>query len=320
MTECIRRCNSPPPVSPGSVTNSYCNEPSGNKMEEKRCTRFNPIHSTPCIPRSNSDSAIEISGIFNLTGSDSILKGSPCSTTESGHRSTASEDEERPSNGEEARSSEEATPQSEEEVIPSAPSKRTAKQTSREQSPALRFGEDPSGEKEVPPITRLMQRTGYPIVQQNGQRRYGPPPNWKESVPPRGCEVFVGKIPRDCFEDELVPVLEQAGTIYEMRLMVDFSGFNRGYAFVVYGSQSDARNCVRLFNNYEIRKGRLLGVCMSIDNCRLFIGGIPKRVVKEDILDEINKVCDVWGRLIPLFFKMQCTLIMSCYLTAACMA
>ena len=148
-------------------------------------------------------------------------------------------------------------------------------------------------EREVPPISKLMQRTGYSIVQQNGQRRYGPPPDWAGQSPPRGSEVFVGKIPRDCFEDELVPVLEQAGKIYELRLMVDFSGFNRGYAFVVYSNPAEAKKCVKLFNNYEIRKGRLLGVCMSIDNCRLFIGGIPKRVVREDILEEIEKVSGV---------------------------
>jgi hypothetical protein len=34
----------------------------------------------------------------------------------------------------------------------------------------------------------------------------GPPPDWVGLPPSRGSEVFVGKIPRDCFEDELVPV------------------------------------------------------------------------------------------------------------------
>lgn len=169
----------------------------------------------------------------------------------------------------------------------------------REQTPAEKQGRDGSTaapEREMPPISKLMQRTGYSIVQQNGQRRYGPPPDWDGQSPPRGSEVFVGKIPRDCFEDELVPVLEQAGKIYELRLMVDFSGFNRGYAFVVYSTPVEAKKCVKLFNNYEIRKGRLLGVCMSIDNCRLFIGGIPKRVVKDDILEEIEKVRDCMMR------------------------
>ena len=132
------------------------------------------------------------------------------------------------------------------------------------------------------PISNLLERTGYPLVQQNGQRRYGPPPSWDGAPPPRGSEVFVGKIPRDCFEDELVPVFEQVGTIYEIRLMMDhFSDLNRGYAFIVFSTAGEAKECVKQLNNYEIRQGRTLGICMSVDNCRLFIGGIPKKVYLE---------------------------------------
>lgn len=137
---------------------------------------------------------------------------------------------------------------------------------------------NPPAVKPSSPIQRLMERTGCGIVQHNGQRRYGPPHDWEGSSPQRGCEIFVGKIPRDCFEDELVPVFEQAGRIYEMRLMMDFSGQNRGYAFVVFCSPAEAREAAKKLNNYEIRKGRTLGVCMSVDNCRLFVGGIPKKV------------------------------------------
>ena len=154
-------------------------------------------------------------------------------------------------------------------------------------SPSFTTSEESSGCDQSPekateecqsPIANLMKRTGYSIVQQNGQRRYGPPPDWEGPPPPRGCEIFVGKIPRDCFEDELVPVFEKAGRIYELRLMMDFSGQNRGYAFVVYSSPSEAKDSVKMLNNYEIRKGRTLGICMSVDNCRLFVGGIPKKV------------------------------------------
>ena len=34
----------------------------------------------------------------------------------------------------------------------------------------------------------------------------GPPPGWEGPPPGKGCEIFVGKVPRDCYEDELVPV------------------------------------------------------------------------------------------------------------------
>lgn len=142
-------------------------------------------------------------------------------------------------------------------------------------------------------LRALLARTGYRMVQENGQRKYGgPPPGWEGAPPPRGCEVFVGKIPRDVYEDELVPVFEAVGRIYELRLMMDFDGKNRGYAFVTYGHKHEAKRAVRELNNHEIRPGRLLGVCCSVDNCRLFIGGIPKTKKREEILEEIAKVTE----------------------------
>ncbi|KAH0616236.1 hypothetical protein JD844_027209 [Phrynosoma platyrhinos] len=144
-----------------------------------------------------------------------------------------------------------------------------------------------------PALIQLIERTGYNLIQENGQRKYGgPPPGWEGHHPPRGCEVFVGKIPRDVYEDELVPVFETAGRIYEMRLMMDFDGKNRGYAFVMYTQKYEAKRAVKELNNYEIRPGRLLGVCCSVDNCRLFIGGIPKMKKREEILEEISKVTE----------------------------
>ncbi|XP_035516285.1 RNA-binding protein 47 isoform X1 [Morone saxatilis] len=141
-------------------------------------------------------------------------------------------------------------------------------------------------------LVALMERTGYSMVQENGQRKYGPPPGWNGASPPRGCEIFVGKIPRDVYEDELVPVFESVGRIYEMRLMMDFDGKNRGYAFVMYTEKHEAKRAVRELNNYEVRPGRLLGVCSSVDNCRLFIGGIPKTKKREEILEEVSKVTE----------------------------
>uniref|UniRef100_A0A8C3G8X2 RNA-binding protein 47 n=1 Tax=Cyclopterus lumpus TaxID=8103 RepID=A0A8C3G8X2_CYCLU len=149
-----------------------------------------------------------------------------------------------------------------------------------------------AGASNEPALVSLMERTGYTMVQENGQRKYGPPPGWNAASPPRGCEIFVGKIPRDVYEDELVPVFESVGRIYEMRLMMDFDGKNRGYAFVMYTEKHEAKRAVRELNNYEVRPGRLLGVCSSVDNCRLFIGGIPKTKKREEILEEVSKVTE----------------------------
>ncbi|RLW08983.1 hypothetical protein DV515_00002662 [Chloebia gouldiae] len=150
-----------------------------------------------------------------------------------------------------------------------------------------------SGAQNGAALLALMEKTGYSMVQQNGQRKFGgPPPGWEGPPPPRGCEVFVGKIPRDMYEDELVPVFERAGKIYELRLMMEFSGENRGYAFVMYTTKEEAQLAIKILNNYEIRPGKFIGVCVSLDNCRLFIGAIPKDKKKEEILNEMKKVTE----------------------------
>lgn len=80
-----------------------------------------------------------------------------------------------------------------------------------------------------------------------GQRKYGgPPPNWDGPVPGNGCEVFCGKIPKDMFEDELIPLFENCGTIWDLRLMMDpMTGTNRGYAFVTFTTREAASNAVK---------------------------------------------------------------------------
>lgn len=107
-------------------------------------------------------------------------------------------------------------------------------------------------------VEQLLRRTGYPLRQENGQRKYGPPPNWDPAMPEpdRGCEIFIGKIPRDCFEDEIVPLFERVGPLYEFRLMMEYSGYNRGYGFAMFIHRDDAKRAVAELNNYEIRKGK----------------------------------------------------------------
>ncbi|CAH8617364.1 unnamed protein product [Schistosoma curassoni] len=81
------------------------------------------------------------------------------------------------------------------------------------------------------------------------QRCYSPSPNWYGPKSPKCCGAFIGKIPRDWFEDELVPVFELVKKI----LSVSING-----------------GC------------KILSVCFSIDNCHLFIGVIPKLKAKDE--------------------------------------
>jgi RNA recognition motif-containing protein len=66
-------------------------------------------------------------------------------------------------------------------------------------------------------------------------------------------QVFVGKIPRDLYEDELVPLFEKAGPIWDLRLMMDpLSGQNRGYAFITFCGKEAAQEAVKLVCDKQI--------------------------------------------------------------------
>ncbi|KAK6169684.1 hypothetical protein SNE40_020680 [Patella caerulea] len=166
---------------------------------------------------------------------------------------------------------------------------KTFRQKSKQGAqPALAKGPDEAKLKEI------LDRTGYSLDITTGQRKYGgPPPDCDGVQPGPGHEVFVGKIPKDIFEDELVPLFEKTGKIWDLRLMMDpLLGQNRGYCFVTYCDKEGARNAVKQLDDYEIRKGKTLKVNVSIANLRLFVGNIPKNKTREEIKEEFTKRTD----------------------------
>jgi len=142
-------------------------------------------------------------------------------------------------------------------------------------------------------VKELLDRTGYTLDITTGQRKYGgPPPGWEGPVPGTGekkfcSQIFIGKLPRDMYEDELVPLFEPHGTLYDLRIMVDpFTGLNKGFAFCTYTTKEGALAAVKNMDKKEVRDGRKLGVCLSQANNRLFVGSIPKSKTKKHIYDE----------------------------------
>ncbi|XP_017771440.1 PREDICTED: APOBEC1 complementation factor-like [Nicrophorus vespilloides] len=152
-------------------------------------------------------------------------------------------------------------------------------------------------------LLALVKRTGYRMIQTNGQRVYSAPD--ADAPPKKGCEVFVGKLPRNMFEDEIVEIFEQIGPIYQLRLMMDFSGMNRGFAFVSYYSQEFANLAVDNLHDATVRSGKRIGVYKSIDNCRLFIGGIPKNIGKEEVYQGLSVYVEGIKEVIMYFSRLE---------------
>ncbi|KAM4603161.1 dead end protein homolog 1-like [Discoglossus pictus] len=121
-----------------------------------------------------------------------------------------------------------------------------------------------------------VKENGINLVQVNGQRKYGgPPPGWIGEVPVGGSEVFIGKLPQDIYEDKLIPLFQSVGKIYEFRLMMTFSGLNRGFAYARYINRRHANAAIAALNGFEIQKDCHIVVCRSTEKCELTLDGLP---------------------------------------------
>ena len=82
------------------------------------------------------------------------------------------------------------------------------------------------------------------------------------------------------------------GKIYELRLMMEFSGFNRGFGFVEFSTKAEATRAIELMNDYELRPRHSIGVVKSVDNCRLFVGNLPKDKSADEIKSEMMRLTE----------------------------
>ncbi|NXC35604.1 DND1 protein, partial [Campylorhamphus procurvoides] len=137
------------------------------------------------------------------------------------------------------------------------------------------------------------KETGIELVQVNGQRRYGgPPPGWVGGPPPAGTEVYIGKLPQDMYEDVLIPLFQSVGKLYEFRLMMTFSGLNRGFAYARYSTQRSARNAVATFNHFEVRPGWTIVVCRSIQKRELIMHSLATSVSQWELEAMLKQVTE----------------------------
>ena len=63
----------------------------------------------------------------------------------------------------------------------------------------------------------ILDRTWYRLDVTTGQRKYGAPPGCEGPAPGRGYEVYCGNIPKNLYEDELIPLFEKCGKIWDLR-------------------------------------------------------------------------------------------------------
>ncbi|KAG8506982.1 Dead end protein-1 [Galemys pyrenaicus] len=110
------------------------------------------------------------------------------------------------------------------------------------------------------------------------------PPGWVGSPPPAGSEVFIGRLPQDVYEHQLIPLFQRVGRLYEFRLMMTFSGLNRGFAYARYSSRRGAQAAIATLHNHPLRPSCPLLVCRSTEKCELSVDRLPLGLSRRALL------------------------------------
>ncbi|KAF7278028.1 hypothetical protein GWI33_008948 [Rhynchophorus ferrugineus] len=103
-------------------------------------------------------------------------------------------------------------------------------------------------------------------------------------VPEKGSEIYVSKIPTTANIESLVNYFDAVGPFFQIRLMVKDNGaLNRGFAYVSYMNKCQTERAL-----VQLEKQLFQGVVglqmeISLDNCRIFLGGLPITKSREEI-------------------------------------
>ncbi|XP_056631485.1 probable RNA-binding protein 46 [Diorhabda sublineata] len=108
-------------------------------------------------------------------------------------------------------------------------------------------------------------------------------------IPEYGSEIFVTNLPSYVSDEELVTFFQTAGNVFKIKLMLQDQNKNRGYCYVTYMDPDMARLAVDILNRIPF-KGIYLKIKKPLENCRIFLGGIPTDKTKDSVWQELLKI------------------------------
>uniref|UniRef100_A0A3Q2SUI8 Dead end protein 1 n=1 Tax=Fundulus heteroclitus TaxID=8078 RepID=A0A3Q2SUI8_FUNHE len=152
--------------------------------------------------------------------------------------------------------------------------------------------------QQVQALEAWLKTTNIKLTQVNGQRKYGGPPEvWDGPTPGERCEVFIGHIPRDTYEDVLIPLFSSVGPLWEFRLMMNFSGQNRGFAYAKYGTPALASEAISKLNGYTLEPNWNICVRQSTEKRCLCIQNLPPTSDQEVLMQVLQRLVDCVERV-----------------------
>nr|XP_057919418.1 dead end protein 1 isoform X2 [Doryrhamphus excisus] len=147
-------------------------------------------------------------------------------------------------------------------------------------------------------LQKWLKTSNTKLTQFNGQRKYGgPPEGWNGPTPGSNCEVFINHIPVDTYEDILIPLFSAVGPLWEFRLMMNFSGYSRGFAYAKYGTACLAKHAIQQLHGYMLEPGVHISVCRSTEKRNLCITNLPPTTKPDKLLQVLCGMTDGVERL-----------------------
>lgn len=107
----------------------------------------------------------------------------------------------------------------------------------------------------------------------------------------KSWELYVAHIPKRVREVELFKLFSTVGHVYEMRLMYNIDNYHRSFCYVKYFTMCDLKNALKL-NCYQIRPNYYLRVNVSINNCSLYFGKLPKDLQLNQFVSVLKQFVD----------------------------
>eukprot|EP00250_Pteridium_aquilinum_P014629 c22104_g1_i1 orf=389-1705(+) len=104
-------------------------------------------------------------------------------------------------------------------------------------------------------------------------------------------KLFVGQVPRQMTEEQLLPIFQEAGAVRELSVIKDkATKASRGCCFLIYETKQEADNAIALFHN--LRKLPPLSTPLQVKYAegelerlehKLFVGMLPKNATEADL-------------------------------------
>lgn len=131
--------------------------------------------------------------------------------------------------------------------------------------------------------------TKYTILQVNGCRS-NRALDFADPEPETTCELYVKNIPRRFKGEDLWPLFERYGRIYNIRVLMDYNDFNRGFAYVKFSKESEALLAMELMNHFFVFPGYRLNILRSTSKSRLFANYVPREVPVSVVQEKFKEI------------------------------